>query len=76
MTLFGPTDARLPKWFREADWGVKVNYYRTSFLPTDLGLVEVEAGGVPLKISSAPPGGHGMPVPGIRAATISLRPEN
>jgi len=54
VTLFGPTDARLPKWLREADWGVKIEFHRTSFLPADLGLVEVEAGGVPLKVSSAP----------------------
>lgn len=25
VTLFGPTDARLPKWFREADWGVRID---------------------------------------------------
>ncbi|WP_281352970.1 type IV toxin-antitoxin system AbiEi family antitoxin domain-containing protein [Allomesorhizobium camelthorni] len=54
VTLFGPTDARLPKWFREADWGVKIDYHRTSFLPPNLGSVDVEAGGFPLKISSAP----------------------
>lgn len=54
VTLFGPTDARLPKWFREADWGVRVDYHRTSFLPPDLGLVDIDAGGVPLKVSSAP----------------------
>jgi hypothetical protein len=54
VILFGPTDTRLPKWFREADWGVRIDYHRTSFLPPDLGLVDVEAGGVPLKVSSAP----------------------
>ena len=54
VTLFGPTGARLPRWFRETDWGVTIDYHRTSFLPPNLAVVDVEVGGLPLLVSSAP----------------------
>jgi hypothetical protein len=54
VTLFGTTEARLPRWFLDTDWGVRIDYHRTSFLPPDLGLVDVETAGVSLRVSSAP----------------------
>jgi len=55
VTLFGGTKEKLPAWFRTHDWGLGVNYYATSFLPRDLGLIDVP---VPqkefsIKVSSA-----------------------
>lgn len=51
-TLFGGSDAKLPAWFNKADWNVKTEYYSTSFLPPDLGLVDLELKTFTVKISS------------------------
>ena len=39
VTVFGGKTETLPLWFKKYDWGVKVNYYKTSFLPSETGLV-------------------------------------
>lgn len=51
-TLFGGSEARLPTWFNKADWDVKTDYYSTSFLPPELGLVDLELKTFTVKISS------------------------
>jgi hypothetical protein len=51
-TLFGGSEAKLPTWFNEADWNVKTEYYSTSFLPPELGLVDLELKTFTVKISS------------------------
>lgn len=51
-TLFGGSEAKLPGWFSKADWKVKIEYYSTSFLPPELGLVDLELNTFTVKISS------------------------
>jgi len=40
--LFGNTKENLPAWFMNYDWGVKINYYTSSFLPPDAGMTSIE----------------------------------
>lgn len=40
-TLFGYTDEKLPTWFQNYNWSIKVDYYSTSFLPSQLGLIDM-----------------------------------
>lgn len=42
VVVFGGKGESLPEWFREHDWGLAVDFYCTSFLPSDLGLTELE----------------------------------
>lgn len=53
-TLFGGKTEYIPQWFKKHDWGTKVNYYRTSFLPPDISLMEKEFNTFSIKISNAP----------------------
>lgn len=53
VVLFGGSGEKLPEWFRKYDWGVKVNYHETSFLPPDMGLTDVETKNFSIKISGA-----------------------
>jgi hypothetical protein len=53
IVLFGGGDEKLPKWFREYDWGAKVEYHETTFLPKDIGLSDVEVKNFSIKISGA-----------------------
>ncbi|MBL4680185.1 MAG: type IV toxin-antitoxin system AbiEi family antitoxin [Pseudomonadales bacterium] len=36
--LFSPLASSLPAWFRHYDWGVNIEYIRTSFLPSNEGI--------------------------------------
>src|SRR3990172_4579218 len=36
VTIFGGLKDRLPLWFQKHDWGVEVEYHKSSFLPSDL----------------------------------------
>jgi len=40
--LYSPTGERLPPWFLNFQWGVKIEHVRTVFLPLELGVMEVE----------------------------------
>lgn len=51
--LFGSNKEKLPGCFKKFDWQVKLNYYLTSFLPSELGLIEKELHGVSIKVSGA-----------------------
>ncbi len=50
--LFGGKQDRLPLWFKKRDWGVDVACKLTSFLPPDLGLIEIEHKSFTVKVSS------------------------
>jgi hypothetical protein len=51
--LFSPPKTKLPKWFREYNWGRTIENISTSFLATGVGLVEHENRTFNIKISSA-----------------------
>lgn len=53
VVLFGGSGEKLPAWFKKNNWGVKVNYHETSFLPPDLGLTEIELSNFSIKVSGA-----------------------
>lgn len=50
--LFGGKQENLPVWFKNRKWGPKIDYYTTSFLPSDMGLVDFEKNKFSVKISS------------------------
>lgn len=52
VQLFGGHQDHVPLWFKKRDWGVNVDYKPTSFLPPDIGMVEVEHKGFKVKVSS------------------------
>lgn len=52
VQLFGGKQDNLPLWFKKRDWGVGVECKLTSFLPPDLGLVDIEHKGFKVKVSS------------------------
>lgn len=52
--LFGHNNEKLPSWFKSYDWGVKWEYHASSFLPKEMGLVEMEFKTFSIKISGAP----------------------
>jgi len=52
--LFGSKNDNLPTWFKKYDWGTKINYHKTSFLPPDKFLIEKEFKNFSIKISTAP----------------------
>lgn len=52
VIIFGAQGEELPTWFRQHDWGVKVEYYTTTFLPPDLGFTDVEFKTFSIKISN------------------------
>ena len=51
--VFGGRDEKLPTWFKTHDWGIQLDYYSSSFLPADIGLVEVELKTFSIQVSSA-----------------------
>ena len=53
VILFGDQDESLPTWFNQYDWGVKIDYYSSSFLPVSLGLTKHQHEAFQLSISSA-----------------------
>lgn len=53
VTLFGGKNEKLPTWCLKHDWGVTLDYYSSSFLPADIGLVDVELKTFSIKVSSA-----------------------
>lgn len=53
VTIFGTPDDKLPKWFVDYKWAQSFSFHRTSFLPSELGLVFYSANGFSLQISSA-----------------------
>jgi hypothetical protein len=52
ITLFGDSKEKLPTWFTKYSWGVKVNYFSSSFLPAKAGLQILELSNFGLQISN------------------------
>ncbi len=53
VTLFGPLDEVLPKWFRDyGKWKDSYRLTRSDFLPKDIGMAEHDFGNYSLKVSS------------------------
>lgn len=52
VVLVGGSREKLPAWFKKYEWGVKLDYFATSFLPADIGLVDFEMPNFSVKISS------------------------
>ena len=53
VVLFGGAKERLPVWFKKYNWGAKLQYYESGFLPKDLGLIDVEIKTFSIKVSGA-----------------------
>jgi Transcriptional regulator, AbiEi antitoxin, Type IV TA system/Transcriptional regulator, AbiEi antitoxin N-terminal domain len=53
VVLFGGKKEQLPTWFRKHKWDKKIDYQKTSFLPFDTGLTEVELKTFPIKVATA-----------------------
>jgi hypothetical protein len=53
VMLFGGKGEKLPAWFLKYDWGLRVDYHNSSFLPSHIGLTSVTFKSFSLKISSA-----------------------
>ncbi len=53
VIVFGGKDEKLPTWFLKHDWGVKIDYHSSSFLPAEIGLVDIELKTFSIKVSSA-----------------------
>ncbi len=53
VVLFGGKGEALPVWFRNHDWGLMFDYHATSFLPPELGLVDVEMKTFSIRVSGA-----------------------
>ncbi len=51
--LFGDVGENLPSWFKNHDWGLKLEYHKTSFLPPELGMTDVSLGAYSIKVSGA-----------------------
>lgn len=52
ITLFGGSEEKLPAWFSKYNWGLKVNYFGSSFLPPKIGLQTLEQGTFSLLVSN------------------------
>ncbi|MHA7943659.1 type IV toxin-antitoxin system AbiEi family antitoxin domain-containing protein [Formosa sp. 3Alg 14/1] len=52
VTLFGGSEEKLPTWFSKYNWGLKVNYHSSSFLPHNRGLQTLEQGSFNLLVST------------------------
>ena len=51
VVLFGAGEEQLPTWFKRHKWEYSTKYYRSVFLPTDLGYTEIEYKNFKYKIS-------------------------
>ena len=51
-SLFVSSGENVPLWFKKFDWGLTIDLTSTSFLPADLGLVDVEHKNFTVKVSS------------------------
>ena len=48
---FSPRGTKLPAWFKQHDWGIRVVHTATSVLPEDLGLIKHEEKTFTLRVS-------------------------
>lgn len=52
LSLFGGNNEKLPAWFKKYDWQADFLYHQTSFIPSDMGLIELEIKNFSIKISN------------------------
>lgn len=52
IILFGGSEEKLPAWFSKYNWGLKVDYYSSSFLPSNIGLQTLNLGTFNLLVSN------------------------
>jgi hypothetical protein len=52
LHLFSPLKTKLPKWFADYDWTMDIKHHQSSFLPPDLGIIELEQQGILIKASA------------------------
>lgn len=52
VQLFSTSSESLPSWFKNYDWGVKLECNSTSFLPPEIGMTELKHKGFTIKLSS------------------------
>ena len=52
VQLFGYQGEGTPLWFRKHDWGLVIEHQKTSFLPAELGLIDLELKRFTVKVSS------------------------
>ncbi|MCH2057485.1 MAG: type IV toxin-antitoxin system AbiEi family antitoxin [Thalassotalea sp.] len=52
VQLFSTSSETLPTWFKNYDWGVKVENNASSFLPPDIGIMEYQHKSFEIKVSS------------------------
>ena len=52
VVLFGAPGEQLPAWFRKHKWEQAMHYYRSGFLPSDLGYTEIDSKSFRYKISN------------------------
>lgn len=50
--LMGSQKEALPSWFKKGQWGIKVSYKRTSFLPPELGMQDFSSPDFRIQIST------------------------
>ncbi|MBE9548625.1 MAG: type IV toxin-antitoxin system AbiEi family antitoxin [Proteobacteria bacterium] len=50
--LFGGKGENLPLWFKKRDWGLSIECKLTTFLPPELGLIEIEHKSFKVQVSS------------------------
>jgi len=51
LILFGLQGNRLPIWFKKYDWKIDIEYHSSSFLPSEIGLVQLRVKEFTIKIS-------------------------
>ncbi|MEI6087452.1 MAG: type IV toxin-antitoxin system AbiEi family antitoxin [Bacteroidota bacterium] len=51
-TVFGHSKEKLPTWFKEYNWGTKIDFHATEFLPINEGFTEIEVKGFSIKVSN------------------------
>ncbi len=52
LHLFTPLQTKLPKWFLDYDWGLKIDHHLTSFLSNNAGVKEQESNQFKINVSS------------------------
>ncbi len=50
--IFASRKTKLPKWFLTYNWSNPICQYQTTFLPSDVGVIEYEGKNFPIKVSS------------------------
>lgn len=52
VQLFGGAEENLPLWFKNYDWGFDIGYKKSSFLPSGVGLSDIDYKGFSVKASN------------------------